>query len=550
MNADHPWRSLYPAGVRADLPDLARAPSVPAAWAERVARDPGSTALLYFDGRLTVLEVDQLSDALAAALQERGVTRGDRVAIRLQNVPAYPITMLALWKFGAAALLVNPMYKQQELRHLLTDSGAVGMLVDETDVEEAVAAARESSIQWIVGLSSRDFQTRDDPRAFDLRARRTAAPDGAWTEWVEHFRGRRAEPVELDADDLALLTYTSGTTGPPKGAMNSHRNVLTAAASYGDWVDLATGDVVFAMAPLFHITGAVINATMALLHDTSLVMTHRFRPDVALDAFVEHSVTFTVGSITAFNALAAQPHVDRRHFASVRYLYSGGAPIPPTTVARFRELSGHYIHNVYGMTETSSAVVGAPRGTEAPVHGPSNTLSIGVPLPGLDARIIDPDGSPLPPGERGELELSGPAVVTGYWENPDATTSTMPGGRLHTGDGAIMDEQGWIYLVDRLKDQINVSGYKVWPREVEDALYEHPAVHEVAVVGRPDEYQGESVVAFVSLTPDGTARPDELVGFVRTRLAAYKCPREVIVIDELPKTQTGKIRRRELRERL
>ena len=169
-------------------------------------------------------------------------------------------------------------------------------------------------------------------------------------------------------------------------------------------------------------------------------------------------------------------------------------------------------------------------------------------MPGVHLRVLDPEGNPLRPGEEGELEVSGPSVVPGYWRNPEATAGTMPGGRLRTGDGAVVDEDGWVYLVDRLKDQINVSGYKVWPREVEDALYEHPAVHEAAVVGRPDDYQGEAVVAFVSLEPGAQASPPELTAFVRERLAAFKCPRQVTVLPEPPKTQTGKIRRAALRE--
>lgn len=189
-----------------------------------------------------------------------------------------------------------------------------------------------------------------------------------------------------------------------------------------------------------------------------------------------------------------------------------------------------------------------PLGVEAPVHGPTGTLSIGVPLPNLTARVVDPEATPVPYGEQGELELSGPQVIPGYWNNAEATAGTMPGGRLRTGDGAIMDDHGWVYLVDRLKDQINTSGYKVWPREVEDTLYAHPAVHESAVVGQPDEYRGEAVVAYVSLKAEASATAEELIAFTRARLAAYKCPRRVHILSILPKTQSGKIRRNVLRE--
>jgi long-chain acyl-CoA synthetase len=540
-----PWTALYPAGVSAAEPAHE---SLVAAWHDRVGRDPDATALVYFDGRLSARELDEESDALAVALAELGTGRGDRVGIYLQNIPQYAVVLLALWKLGATALVLNPMYRRQELRRLVDDSGATGMVCADVDAPETAETLAGSSVRWLVSTSPLDYQTRNDPRVFPTSQRAPAAPDGDLVELVGRHRGQSPPPLDLDGTDVALLTYTSGTTGPPKGAMNTHANLLAVTSTYGAWVGLAPGDVVFAMAPLFHITGAVVNATISLLTETSLVLVNRFQPEVALEAFAEQGVTFTIGSITAYNALAQVPGAAPEHFRSVKLLYSGGAPIPPSTVERFRERFGLYIHNGYGMTETSSAVVAVPPGVDAPVHEASGTLSIGVPLPGVRARVVDPEGNPLPAGEQGELELAGPAVVPGYWHNDEATAATMPGGRLRTGDVAIIDEQGWVYLVDRLKDQINVSGYKVWPREVEDALYEHPAVLEAAVVGEPDEYRGEVVVAYVSLAEGRSATAEELIAFARERLAAYKAPRTVHVLPDLPKTQTGKIRRNVLRE--
>jgi long-chain acyl-CoA synthetase len=330
--------------------------------------------------------------------------------------------------------------------------------------------------------------------------------------------------------------------------MNTHGNLLAVTNSFAAWIDLQPGDAVFATAPMFHITGAVVNATIAMLHDAILVMANRFHPEVVIEAFVEHGVTFTIGSITAFNSIYQLPHASREHFASMKSVYSGGAPIPPSTIDQFRQRFGVYIHNAYGMTETSAAVIAVPLGTEAPVDRASGALSIGKPLTGIDARVVDASDRPVHSHVQGELVLRGPQVIPGYWRNPEATASTMPDGWLHTGDGAIMDEAGWVYLVDRLKDQINTSGYKVWPREVEDALSAHPAVFEVAVVGLPDEYRGEAVVAYVSLRAGESATEAEMIAFARERLAAYKCPRAIRVVPDLPKTQTGKIRRNVLRD--
>ena len=540
-----PWTALYPAGVTAAGPAHE---SLVAAWCDRVGRDPDATALVYFDGRLSARELDEESDALAVALAELGTERGDRVGIYLQNIPQYAVVLLALWKLGATALVLNPMYRRQELRRLVDDAGATGVFCADVDAPETAETLAGSTVRWVVSTSPLDYQTRNDPRVFPTSQRAPAAPDGDLVELVGRHRGETPPPLDVAGTDVALLTYTSGTTGPPKGAMNTHANLLAVTSTYGAWVGLAPGDVVFAMAPLFHITGAVVNATISLLTETSLVLINRFQPEVALEAFSEQGVTFTIGSITAYNALSQVPGASPEHFRSVKLLYSGGAPIPPSTVERFRERFGLYIHNGYGMTETSSAVVAVPPGVDAPVHEASGTLSIGVPLPGVGARVVDPEGNPQPAGEQGELELSGPAVVPGYWHNDEATAATMPGGRLRTGDVAILDEQGWVYLVDRLKDQINTSGYKVWPREVEDALYEHPAVLEAAVVGEPDEYRGEVVVAYVSLAEGRSATAEELIAFARERLAAYKAPRTVHVLPDLPKTQTGKIRRNVLRE--
>jgi len=542
-----PWLGVYPEGMPEAMPLPHR--SLAEAWRARVKERPDGLAVAYFDGRLTAAELDEQSDALAVALADLGTARGDRVGIYLQNLPQYAVALLALWKLGAAALILNPMYRRHELRRLVDDAEAVGFLCADDDVAESLETLAGSTVRWVVSTSPLDYQSRDDERVLAGVRRHDPAPDGDLLALVEAHRGQRPPELELTPDDLALLTYTSGTTGPPKGAMNTHGNVLAVITAYAAWVGLEPGDVVFGMAPLFHITGAVINAAVALLGDHTLSLCGRFHPEVALDTFVEHGVTFTVGAITAFNAMSALPHASREHFASFKAIYSGGAPVPPATVERFRERFGHYIHNAYGMTETTSGVVAVPRGHAAPVHGPSGTLSVGVPLPGIEARVLDPEGNPLPPGEQGELELSGPQIVPGYWRKPEATAATMPEGRCRTGDGAIIDEDGWVYLVDRLKDQINTSGYKVWPREVEDVLYQHESVREAAVVGEPDDYRGETVVAYVSLAPGRTATEDELIAFARERLAAYKAPRRVTVVEDLPKTQTGKIRRNVLRDR-
>lgn len=519
-----------------------------AAWNDRVRHEPDAPALVYFDTTLSVRQTDALADALAAALADRGVGHGERVGIHLQNIPQYALVLLALWKLGAIALLLNPMYRGRELRELVTDAEPVGIITTDHDVRQVRADVTDTTVGWVLGTAEAELQCRHDRRVIGTESAPSVPGDPDLLGLAHRYVGKRPPRVPVRGEDLAFLAYTSGTTGPPKGAMNSHANVLAVTTSFARMAGITPGDVVYALAPLFHITGAVVIGALALTERTSLVFTGRFDTEVALDALREHGVTYTIGSITAFNAMMNSEYASAEHFSSIKTLFSGGAPVPPSTVARFRERFGHYIHNAYGMTETSSAVTAVPPGTSAPVDPASGTLSIGLPLPGVNVEVVDPEGRPLPPGSQGELVVTGPQVIRGYWRKPEESEAALPEGRLRTGDSAIVDEQGWVYLVDRIKDQINVSGYKVWPREVEDVLYEHPAVLEAAVVGIPDEYRGESVAAYVSLKDGHSLQADELVSFARDRLAPYKRPRKVEIVADLPKTQTGKIRRRALRE--
>jgi long-chain acyl-CoA synthetase len=350
-----------------------------------------------------------------------------------------------------------------------------------------------------------------------------------------------------------LLCYTSGTSGTPKGAINTHGNLAYSAERQRVWLALPPGSTVFALAPLFHITGIVVELAGCLAAGGTLILAYRFEPGVVLDAFAEHRPAYTVGPSTAFMALMAHPAADREHFASFRMISSGGAPVPPALVERFRADFGPYLHNGYGLTETTAACASVPPGKRAPVDPVSGTLAVGLPGPDTVIRIVDDQGRDVPFGEPGEIVVRGPMVVPGYWRRPGdpAIGPADPAGssELRTGDIGFMDPDGWLYVVDRKKDMINASGFKVWPREVEDVLYTHPAVREAAVVGVSHPYRGETVRAYVSLRPGIPADPAELSGYCRERLAAYKYPREVRVLPDLPKTASGKILRRELRGR-
>lgn len=543
--AARPWLSQYTLGTPPELvPEFTDALRM---FRAAVARAPNATAVSYFDGRISRGEVDAMSDAFASALAANGFRRGDRVAACLQNVPQFLIALVATWKAGGTLVSINPMSRHRELSHLLTDSGAT-VLVCLDDLYAGVAreVVPGSDVRLVVTTSALEHQVRHDPRVFAgvTKVRHPGTLDLA--ELVQQHRGQRPVPVEYSGDDVALLTYTSGTTGTPKGAMNTHGNVTFTAQVVRDWCQLTPSDVVLGVAPLFHITGLIAGIAVSFLAPAELVLTYRFEPDVLLDAIREHGPTFTVAAITVFIALSNLPGVTQDDLASLRAVYSGGAPVSPAWAKRFESQFGIRIHSMYGLTETTSPSHAVPLGIEAPVDPTSGALSVGVPVPNTMARIVGDDRQDLPVGEVGEIVISGPQVVPGYWRQQDETEHAMPGGQLHTGDVGFMDHRGFFYVVDRKKDMINASGYKVWPREVEDVLCEHDAVSEAAVVGIPDEYRGETVKAFVTLRPGAAATEQELIAHCKARMSAYKYPRSVEFIDVLPKTATGKLLRREL----
>jgi long-chain acyl-CoA synthetase len=545
---DRPWLALYDPGKPADIE--IEYDSALAMFQAARDRSPDSPIIKYFDGVITVGELDELSDAFAAALVDHGFARGDRLAVYLQNVPQFVIAMLATWKAGGIMVSVNPMNKERELELLLNDSRSK-VLVCHESLHGSVArnVLDRTAVQLTVTTSELEYQTRNDPRLFKNveRARHDGTEDMA--ELIAAHRGRKPPAVTLGRDDIAMLTYTSGTTGPPKGAMGTHGNVVFNAQVYRDWCEIGSDDVILGVAPLFHVTGLIAHIAVALLLPAPLVLAYRFDPGVITEAIREHRASFTVGSITVFIALMNHPDATREDLASLTTIFSGGAPVPPSTVEHFLERFGQRIHNIYGLTETTSPSHGAPLRREEPVDKTSGALSVGVPVFNTIVRIVDEEDRDLPTGEIGELVTQGPQVVSGYWNKPEETAKALPRGRLHTGDVGFMDEQGWFYIVDRKKDMIIVGGYKVWPREVEDVLYEHPSVREAGVVSITDPYRGETVKAFVSLKAGRTATEQELIEFCKSRLAAYKYPRFVEVVDEIPKTVTGKILRRELRTR-
>lgn len=541
-----PWLPLYRAGASTDL--LVEVPDALSMWRASVSQAGQRPLMHYFDQTRTFADVDADSDALAVALARHGLGSGDRIALFLQNVPQFVVALIATWKLGCVAVPINPMLKQRELSYLLADSGARGLIcLQQLWNSIAAQAARENDITVAVTTSPLDGLSARRPHL--LQSVQAEHTPGAmdFAETIRLHAGLRPQPVAPLSEDIALLTYTSGTTGDPKGAMNTHGNIVFNTHAYRDWIGLTETDVCLAAAPLFHITGLIGHIATAILARMPMVLGYRFDASTMIELAERYRITYTVMAITAYSAMLNDSTARTRNLSSWSKAYSCGSPIPVSILRRFEQEVGPYIHNVYGLTETTAPSHAVPYGLRAPVDPATGALSIGIPIFNYVARIIDDKGNDLPVGVPGEIAISGPGLVPGYWNRPAETAEVMPGREIRTGDIGMMNEQGWFFLIDRKKDLINASGYKVWPREVEDILLSHSAVREAIVVGVPDGYRGETVKAFVSLQLDAAATPEELIEYCRDRLANYKYPRTIEIMDDLPKTATGKLLRRELR---
>ncbi len=548
-----PWLALYDKGVPAVLAPAGN--HIVPAFRAIARQHPEHVLLRYFDGAMTAAEADQASDALAAALEQGGFGTGDRLAIYLQNVPQYLIGSLAAWKLGGVVVTVNPMYQSRELHEVLSDSGARVLLCPVEDkLAMALNTARAAGVARVLTCDARAFQTRNDPRVF---AQAPSGADATGAAGMVHepleallvsHAGRMPRAVHWAGSDTATLIYTSGTTGPAKGVIGTHDNLAQSVEVYRQWMSLGPGDTILAIAPLCHVTGMLAYLATALWLRATLVLTYRFEPSLFCDAVRETGATMTIGPTTVFIALLQSGgDTTRNDLRTLRKVYSGGAPMPAAVVEQFEQKFGIRVLGIYGMTEATGPTHITPREHRPPVDPVSGTLAVGVPVSDTNVLVLDDDRRPVAAGDFGELAIAGPQVSRGYWNKPaESANSFGPHGFL-TGDIGFMDPQGWFYIVDRKKDQINASGFKVWPREVEDVLYEHPSVAECAVVGIAHPYRGEDVGAFVVLRAGESASAEQLRDFCRERLARYKVPGSVQFVASLPRTASGKILRRELR---
>ena len=479
------------------------------------SRYPQRPAVRLDDTVLTYADLDAGSAAVAGLLTERGVAPGDRVAVMLPNVPSFATIYYGILRAGAVVVPMNPLLKRREVGYYLADSGARLLFAWSGCVEEAAAGAAGAADHIVV----------DD----SFEALLSGAPP-------------RYEVSDRSGDDTAVVLYTSGTTGTPKGAELTHANLTANVEVFAtDLVRVVPEDVIFGGLPLFHSFGQTCGLNAAVRSGACLTLVARFAPDKVLEVLRRDRVTIFEGVPTMYVALLGAPDRDTYDLSALRVCVSGGAALPVEVLRGFEAAFGCAILEGYGLSETSPV---ASFNHPDRVRKPG---SIGTPIRGVAMRVVNEHGADVPAGEVGEIAIRGHNVMKGYLGRPDATAAAIPDGWFRSGDLARVDEDGYFFIVDRSKDLIIRGGYNVYPREIEEVLYEHPAVAEAAVVGVPDGALGEEVGAAVVLKAGCSATPDELRGYVKAQVAAYKYPRLVWLLDALPKGPTGKVLKREIK---
>jgi len=495
---------------------------------EAAAQYPDKTAIIFRDQTTTYAEFDRRANQVANALMALGVQKGDRVGLLMHNIPLFMEGYYGILKAGAVIVPMNVLYKAGEVSYIMKDSGAKALLTFAPFAPVALAAAAEApDLQHVIVAAPAEV-----PGAISWAQTIGAAPE-------------TPPNVEIGENDLAVLCYTSGTTGKPKGAMLLHGNLLANIQQNSDISQLKinSDDVVWLALPLFHIYGMNVGMNNTIRYGGAMLLVERFEPVATLEGIQKNRATVIFGAPPMFIAWAHVPNIRDYDLSSVRFISTGAAAMPVAVMTLFEELTGAPLSEGYGLSEAAPVLTTNAAG---PLTKPG---TVGPAIPGVEIKIVDENGNELPHGQMGELIARGANVMAGYWNLPQATSETLRDGWLYTGDLATEDDDGYFTIVDRKKDMILVSGYNVYPREVEETLYRHPAVADAAVVAYPDPYQGESVMAFIVRKAGQDVSAQDLIDYCRSQIAVFKCPRRVEFVEELPKNNTGKVLRRDLREK-
>ncbi len=550
---DKPWLEEYAPGVPAEI-DMNEFDSVVDVINRSCAEFKDQVAYVNFGAELTYGQVDRYSAAFAARLQALGLGKGDRVAIMMPNVLQYPVALFGALRAGLVVVNTNPLYTARELKHQLNDSGAKAIVIMENFASVLEAVIDDTEVEHVILTSMGDMVgfPKGAIMNFVLRHIKKMVPAFSLPDAMP-FKAALAQgasekfdPASLNHDDLAFLQYTGGTTGVSKGAMLTHGNMVANMQQSSAWLgeNIVKGEeVIITALPLYHIFALTANCLVFMKFGGKniLITNPRDMPGFVKE-LGKHKFTSITGVNTLFNGLLNTPGFEDLDFSSLRMTLGGGMAVQRAVAERWKKSTGVPLIEAYGLTETSPAACINPMTLE------DYNGAIGLPISSTSCRVIDTDGNPQPVGETGELCVHGPQVMKGYWNRPEETAKVLDDeGWLRTGDMAKMDEKGFFYIVDRKKDMILVSGFNVYPNEVEDVVAGHPKVLEVGAIGAPDEKSGE-VVKVVVVRKDDSLTVKELREYCRKDLTGYKVPKYVEFVEELPKTNVGKILRRELRD--
>ncbi len=544
------WLKHYEEGV----PESIDYPDIPLykLLEEAAEKFPNTPAVIFMGKKITFKELVHAVNQFAAALYDMGIRRGDRVAIILPNLPQYPMVHYAIMKLGATIVPTNPLYVERELEYQMNDSGAKAVIVLDLVYPRIRAVRDKTSLEKIIVTGVKEYLPGLLRLLYPLKEKKEGTAVKVEKEPGVYFfqdimKGSYPKPPEekVTVDNVAMLLYTGGTTGVSKGAVLTHKNLVANTLQVRNWItDAHEGsEAIISALPFFHSFGMTTCLHMSVVLKSPAVLIPRFDVKQVLSSIKKYKATLFPGVPTMYVAINNYPDVRKYDFSSLRACISGGAALPVEVQREFEKITGAKLVEGYGLTETSPVV------TANPIYGLRKVGSIGIPMPDTDVAVVDPEShKELPIGEVGELAVKGPQVMREYWNKPEETAQVMHEGWLYTGDMSKADDDGYFYIVDRKKDMIIASGFNIYPREVEEVLFQHPKILEAAVVGVPHEYRGETVKAFVVLKEGETATEQEIIDFCAERLAKYKVPKLVEFRTELPKSMIGKVLRRVLLE--
>ncbi|MEH7442404.1 long-chain-fatty-acid--CoA ligase [Bacillus sp. JJ1122] len=551
MLENRPWLSQYPPEIPATL-DLQEA-TVQNYLKQTAEKFPEKVAIHFMGKELTYKQVYNYAKKLAAYLQSLGIEKGDRVAIMLPNTPQSIISYYAILMAGGIVVQTNPLYMERELEYQMKDSGAkaiitldilfprVSKVIANTDLENVIVTAIKDYLPFPKNLIYPFIQKKQYGIIVNVKHE---GQNHLFNEIMKQPAGQIKEYDFNFEEDLALLQYTGGTTGFPKGVMLTHKNLVANAAMCNAWLYKCKPgeETVLGILPFFHVYGMTAVLILSVMQGSKMVLLPKFDPETTLKTIQKQKPTLFPGAPTIYIGLLNHPDLKKYDLSSIDSCISGSAPLPVEVQERFEEVTGGKLVEGYGLTESSPVTHANFLWDKKRVKG-----SIGVPWPDTDSVVLSMEtGEPMPQGEIGEIAVKGPQVMKGYWNRPEETEQVLRDGWLLTGDLGYMDEEGYFYIVDRKKDMIIAGGFNIYPREIEEVLYEHPAVQEVVAAGIPDPYRGETVKVYVVLKEGAKVTESELNEYARKHLAAYKVPRLYEFRKELPKTAVGKILRRAL----